>query len=109
MRSPFFMVGLGASAGGLEALGTFFDAMPPDSGMAFVVIQHLSPTHRSMMAELRRGFRGVGAIGLSQPSLPHALLRATLPKHSPSNVQLLLTLPLLGELCRSRLLCLHGE
>ncbi len=50
--SPFFMVGLGASAGGLEALGTFFDAMPPDGGMAFVVIQHLSTTHRSVMAEL---------------------------------------------------------
>ena len=46
------MVGLGASAGGLEALENFFAAMPPDSGMAFVVIQHLSPTHKSMMAEL---------------------------------------------------------
>ena len=50
--SPSFVVGLGASAGGLEALGSFFDAMPADSGMAFVVIQHLSPAHKSMMAEL---------------------------------------------------------
>ena len=49
---PSFVVGLGASAGGLEALENFFAAMPPDSGMAFVVIQHLSPTHKSMMAEL---------------------------------------------------------
>jgi two-component system, chemotaxis family, CheB/CheR fusion protein len=49
---PFFVAGLGASAGGLEALGSFFEAMPADSGMAFVVIQHLSPTHKSMMTEL---------------------------------------------------------
>src|SRR6266446_4914141 len=49
---PSFVVGLGASAGGLEALESFFAAMPSDSGMAFVVIQHLSPAHKSMMAEL---------------------------------------------------------
>src|SRR5712692_2883473 len=52
LARPSFVVGLGASAGGLEALGSFFDAMPADSGMAFVVIQHLSPAHKSMMAEL---------------------------------------------------------
>src|SRR6202049_1119310 len=52
LAPPSFVVGLGASAGGLEALGSFFDAMPADSGMAFVVIQHLSPAHKTMMAEL---------------------------------------------------------
>ncbi len=46
------IVGLGASAGGLEALQQFFKHMPPDSGMAFVVIQHLSPDYKSMMVEL---------------------------------------------------------
>ena len=45
-------VGIGASAGGLEALETFFTHMPPDSGMAFIVIQHLSPDYKSMMVEL---------------------------------------------------------
>jgi two-component system CheB/CheR fusion protein len=49
---PFFVAGLGASAGGLEALGSFFKAMPADSGMAFVVIQHLAPDHKSMMRDL---------------------------------------------------------
>ncbi|MEZ4386966.1 MAG: chemotaxis protein CheB [Candidatus Krumholzibacteriia bacterium] len=49
---PACYVGLGASAGGLEALDAFFDAMPSDSGMAFVVIQHLSPDYKSLMAEL---------------------------------------------------------
>ncbi len=49
---PICVVGLGASAGGLEALDAFFDAMPGSSGMAFVVIQHLSPDYKSLMAEL---------------------------------------------------------
>ena len=48
----FRIVGIGASAGGLEALETFFYHMPSDSGMAFVIIQHLSPTHKSIMASL---------------------------------------------------------
>mgnify|MGYP002395702565 CR=1 FL=1 len=47
-----FTVGIGASAGGLEAIEAFFQYMPPDSGCAFVVVQHLSPDHKSMMAEL---------------------------------------------------------
>jgi two-component system, chemotaxis family, CheB/CheR fusion protein len=49
---PFPVVGIGASAGGLEALETFFGACPTDLGMAYVVIQHLSPDHQSLMAEI---------------------------------------------------------
>ena len=49
---PTHIVGVGASAGGLEALESFFDNMRPDSGLAFVVIQHLSPDFRSLMDEL---------------------------------------------------------
>jgi two-component system CheB/CheR fusion protein len=49
---PSHIVGIGASAGGLEAIETFFKFMPQDSGVAFVVIQHLSPHHKSLMAEL---------------------------------------------------------
>src|ERR1700730_19469588 len=45
----FRVVGLGASAGGLEALDKLFDALPPDTGMAFVLIQHLDATHKSTM------------------------------------------------------------
>jgi len=48
----FPIVGLGASAGGLEALETFFKAMPPDAGIAFVVVLHLDPTHVSLLPEL---------------------------------------------------------
>src|SRR5437899_6321752 len=50
--SGFYVVGLGASAGGLEALRSFFAAVPAKSGAAFVVIQHLAPTYRSHMVEL---------------------------------------------------------
>jgi two-component system CheB/CheR fusion protein len=51
-RQPFFVVGLGASAGGLETLEQFFSNMPPDSGMAFVVVVHLDPTHKTLLPEL---------------------------------------------------------
>ena len=47
-----FIVAIGASAGGLETLEVFFHKMPTDSGMAFVIIQHLSPRHKSIMASL---------------------------------------------------------
>ena len=50
--SPFFVVGIGASAGGLEALEQFFANTNPTSGIAYVVVQHLSPTHKSHMVEL---------------------------------------------------------
>ncbi len=50
--SSFYIVGLGASAGGLEALRSFFAAVPANSGAAFVVIQHLAPHHPSSMVEL---------------------------------------------------------
>ena len=49
---PSYYIGIGASAGGLEALETFFTHMPSNSNLAFVVIQHLSPDYKSMMVEL---------------------------------------------------------
>ena len=48
----FQVIGIGASAGGLEALQEFFQNMPADSGAAFVVVQHLSPDYKSLMDEL---------------------------------------------------------
>src|SRR5271165_2143538 len=50
---PLFpIVGIGASAGGLEALDLFLRNVPTDSGLAIVIVQHLEPTHRSSMVEL---------------------------------------------------------
>ena len=48
----FPVVGIGASAGGLEALELFLSHVPPKSGMAFVVVQHLDPHHQDMLVEL---------------------------------------------------------
>ncbi|TCJ12054.1 PAS domain S-box protein [Flaviaesturariibacter flavus] len=47
-----FVVAIGASAGGLEAIHEFFDHMPPDSNCSFVIIQHLSPDYKSLLVEL---------------------------------------------------------
>lgn len=46
------VVGIGASAGGLQAFTSFLANMPADSGMAFVLVQHLAPDHKSMLADL---------------------------------------------------------
>jgi len=50
--SPTFVVGIGASAGGLDPLVRFFDNLPKATGMAFVIVQHLSPDFKSLMDEL---------------------------------------------------------
>ncbi|TVR66365.1 MAG: PAS domain S-box protein [Gemmatimonadales bacterium] len=54
MTPDFPIVGIGASAGGLAALADFFSGIPPeqDPGMAFVVVQHLSPDHESVLPDL---------------------------------------------------------
>ena len=46
------VIGIGASAGGLEALQQFFRNMPGNSGLSFVVVQHLSPDYKSLMADI---------------------------------------------------------
>jgi two-component system CheB/CheR fusion protein len=51
-EQPRYIVGIGASAGGLEALQAFFKGVHRGTGAAFVVIQHLSPDHKSLMVEL---------------------------------------------------------
>ncbi len=51
-RFEGYVVAIGASAGGLDALERFFQGLPADTGAAYVVVQHLSPDHKSMMANL---------------------------------------------------------
>lgn len=51
-REHHLIVGIGASAGGLDAFRSFFSAMPPDTGMAFVLVQHLDPDYNSALAEI---------------------------------------------------------
>src|ERR1019366_10732820 len=55
-RHPDFpIVAIGASAGGLDAFRKLLDALPADNGMAFILVQHLDPTHDSMMVHLLAG------------------------------------------------------
>ena len=51
-RAGHLIVGIGASAGGLTAFQAFFAAMPADTGMAFVLVQHLDPDYDSALAEI---------------------------------------------------------
>ncbi|MGH7859494.1 MAG: chemotaxis protein CheB, partial [Candidatus Binatia bacterium] len=57
--APCPVVGIGASAGGLDGLRKLFAAMPADSGMAFVVVQHLDPRHETLLPELLRHSTGL--------------------------------------------------
>src|SRR4030042_3935220 len=58
LKSSFPIVGIGASAGGLAAFEAFFSGMPTkrDPGMAFVLVQHLAPDHKSILVELVRRY-----------------------------------------------------
>ncbi len=58
----FPIVGIGASAGGLEALEHFLSRVPPSSGMAFVIVQHLDPTRKGIMPELLQRATGMKVI-----------------------------------------------
>ncbi len=58
-------MGIGASAGGLEAAKKFLGALPATSGLAYILVQHMDPTHASMMAEL---LSDVSAIPVTQAS-----------------------------------------
>ena len=85
------IVGIGASAGGLDAFKALLAALPPDTGMAFVLIQHLDPLHASLMAELLSSHTTMpvkpaaeGARIELEPCLSHSARR--LARHSPRQV-----------------------
>ena len=60
--SSFSIVGIGASAGGLDACRKFVGALPAGNGMAFILVQHLDPTYESMMVDLLTGYTPVTVI-----------------------------------------------
>jgi len=66
--TPLTVVGIGASAGGLKALQQFVEAVPEESGMAFVVILHLDPERESRMTELLRDRAGIPVNQVSEPT-----------------------------------------
>ena len=61
----FPVVGVGASAGGLEALTEFLESLPATPGMSFIIVQHLSPVHESTLAKLLQGHTTLPVVALS--------------------------------------------
>src|SRR5262245_3245820 len=59
------ILGIGASAGGLDALRTLLESMPVDTGVAFVVVQHLDPTRRSLSVELLTKYTTMKVVEIS--------------------------------------------
>ena len=70
-----FIVGIGASAGGLEALQTLFANLPANANMTFVIIQHLSPDYKSLMAEILAKYTSMPVIQAEHlmPAEPNAV------------------------------------
>lgn len=74
------IVGIGASAGGLEALERFFAAVPATSGDAFVVVQHLDPTYEGMLVELLQRCSALPVVAIEDGSVVEADHVYVLPK-----------------------------
>jgi two-component system, chemotaxis family, CheB/CheR fusion protein len=70
---PTSIAGIGASAGGLEAFEQLLSSLPEDTGMAFVLVQHLAPTHESFLSELLRKSTKMPVIEVSDgvPTAPN--------------------------------------
>ena len=61
----FPVVGVGASAGGLEAFKELIKAIPTDSGMAYILIQHLAPQYESLLTEILQKFTSIPVVEIS--------------------------------------------
>ncbi|MFO7951449.1 MAG: chemotaxis protein CheB [Bacillota bacterium] len=68
-KRGFPIIGIGASAGGLEALELFLKNIPEDSGMAFVIVQHLDPTRKDLMVELLQRVTSLQVIQVTEPTV----------------------------------------
>ncbi len=79
MTVSFPIVGIGASAGGLEALEHFLSRVPKNSGMAFVIVQHLDPTRKGIMPELLQRTTGMKVIQVKDRTMVRAGLRVCDP------------------------------
>ena len=73
---PALVVGIGASASGLAAFKTFLRHTPSETGMAFVLVQHLDPHHKSLLAKLLGGAKSHSSRGRLQCPSPLALSKS---------------------------------
>jgi chemotaxis methyl-accepting protein methylase len=67
----FPIVGIGASAGGLEALDLFLRNVPPESGITFVIVQHLEPTQKDFMVELLQRATAMKVVQVKDRTIVH--------------------------------------
>src|SRR5438874_1013349 len=84
---PFGVVGIGASAGGIDAFRSLLGALPADTGMAYVVVQHLSPDHPSFLAQTLARFTSMPVLEIQDGT-------RLVPGHVyvlPSNAEVLLS------------------
>ncbi|MES1219007.1 MAG: chemotaxis protein CheB, partial [Bacteroidota bacterium] len=65
-----YIIGIGASAGGLEAINDLFDNMPSNTGFSFIIVQHLSPDHKSLMGELLSKHTGMPVFEAEDGAIP---------------------------------------
>ena len=66
IKDKFYVVGIGSSAGGFEALTTFFKELKDNSGAAFVIIQHLSPSHDSQVHKILSNFTAMPVVKVTK-------------------------------------------
>ncbi len=81
------IVGIGASAGGLAAFQSFFSEMPADSGMAFVLVQHLNPDHGSALAEILGRFTAMPVIRAVDGTVPVPNTVTVMPENSILSIE----------------------
>ena len=72
-QQSFLIAAIGASAGGMEAFSELLRNLPTDSGMAFILIQHLDPTHQSALAGLLSKDTSMKVIEVTHPLVQHKL------------------------------------
>ena len=81
-------MGIGASAGGLEALEQFLGNVSENSGIAYIVVQHLDPTHKGMLPELLQRISKMKVFQVKRPDGCQAKLRVCYPpKQNNDNIK----------------------
>lgn len=82
VENTFPIVAIGASAGGLEALERFFNHIPTNSGMTFVIVTHLDPTHKTLLPQLLRHYTEMKVCQLKSEHKPQLNFVYIMPPNS---------------------------
>lgn len=86
-RTDFYVVGIGASAGGHDALKEFFSHIPPDTGMAFVVVTHLLRSHKSILPRILSRFTSMPVLRMKGVDMITPNTVFVLPENATADVK----------------------